>query len=159
MSKLGRMMAFLLVGLITLPACLHATEPGSTSCDTYLREKSPKFRVARKIQSEDKQSVTIFVSVDPTDISRDKLLTVVCGLGRTYARSQTLVVWVLDDYRAATRFNPQGEGNDSATTIAFRASYYFSREKNEQSFGWLPDVHNHSNKVEVDLGPPPVPSP
>jgi hypothetical protein len=95
------------------------------------------------------------VSVAPPDVAEDKLLSLACKLGKDYASQQVLVVWILDNYAAAKRFNPQGEGNDTATSLAFRGSYYFSREKNDQSLGWLPDPHEHSSKIEIKLGPPP----
>jgi len=133
---------------------MAAAEP--TSCNNYLREKAPKFRLARLNQNENMQSATLFISVSPIDITQDKLLILSCSLGRTYAKKQILVVWILDDYKAAKRYNPQGEGNDFATITALRASYGFSREENDQSLTWWPDRRNHyGSTVEVKLGPPP----
>jgi hypothetical protein len=159
MSTLGRIVMALLVAPIVLSGTLHASDE-SSPCDRYSREKLPKFHLARQIRNESLHSIVLFISVATRDITQDRLLTLSCSLGKTYAKNETLVVWILDDRKAAKRYNPQGEGNDSATSLAYRASYSFSREKNDQSFGWLPDRGNYSSAVEIKLGPPPpIPHP
>jgi len=160
MWTVGRIVTVLLFAPIALPVYLHAAASQSSSCDGHLREESPKFRLARQIRNESMQSVILFVSITPRDITQDKLLTLSCSLGKTYARNQSFVLWLFDSYKAAKRFNPQGEGNDSATELAFRSFYSFSREENEQSFSWLPDPGNYASTVKIKLGPPPpLPSP
>jgi hypothetical protein len=132
MWRVGKIVPILLFAPITLLGCLHAAASESAPCDGYLREKAPKFRLVRQIQNESMRFEVLFISVAPGDITQGKLLTLSCSLARTYAMKQTLVVWMLDNYGAAKRFNPQGEGNNSAIVSALRASYSFSRERNDQ---------------------------
>jgi hypothetical protein len=148
----------LLVVPMVYTGSLRANELKLMSCDDYSKQKVPKFRIARRFRNDVMHSVTLFISVAPRDISQDTLLTLGCSLGKTYSRNQTLFIWILDDFGAAKRFNPQGEGNDSATNLAFRASYSFSRERNEQSLSWLPNRGSYGGAVEISLGsPPPIP--
>lgn len=160
MSRLGGTIAVLLVAPMVLTGSLHATDLRSNSCDSYLRETPPKFRIAQQDRNESRRAVILQISLAPRDITQDKLLTLNCSLGRTYAKNQALVVWMFDDYRAAKRYNPQGEGNDNKTALAFRAIYGFIREDNDQSLTWWPIRGNDESTVKIKLGsPPPVPSP
>jgi hypothetical protein len=136
-----------------------ATDAKLSSCAVHSTEKPPQFRVAKKNQNDRWQSVELFISVDPRDDTQDRLLTLGCHLGEIHAKAQILIVWILNDYSAAKHFNPQGEGNDSATSAAFSGSYYFDRNKNTQTLTWLSEPGNHASTVKIDLGPPPpVPS-
>lgn len=160
MRTVLKRMSVLLLIFVELSRVLHAGERRADSCNNYAREIPPKFRLAREIPNQAKQALILFVSVDPRDIAQDKLLSLTCSLGITYAKNQTLVVWILDNYHAAKYYNPQGEGNDRATNLAFRASYGFSRGDNSQSLRWLPDPHDDASAVDIELGPPPpLPSP
>lgn len=146
--------AFLIVSIV-LCGSLHAGEVRSESCSAYSGAKPPKFRLARQVRNEKMRSLVLYISVDPRDITQDKLVNLGCSLGRTYANNQVLIVWILDNYKAAKRFNVQGEGNDSATRLACRASYSFDREENDQSLTWSSDRGNYATTVNVKLGPPP----
>jgi hypothetical protein len=160
MSRLGGTIAVLLVAPMVLTGSLHATDLRSNSCDSYLRETPPKFRIAQQDRNESRRAVILQISLAPRDITQDKLLTLSCSLGRTYAKNQTLNVLILDSYRAAKRFNFQGEGNDNKTALSFRAIYGFSREDDDQSLTWWPIRGNDESTVKIKLGsPPPVPSP
>jgi hypothetical protein len=137
----------------------HATDAKSGSCAAYSTEKPPQFRVAKKNRNDGWQSVELFISVAPRDDTQDRLLTLGCHIGEIYAKAQILTVWILNDYRAAKHFNPQGEGNDRVTNSAFSGSYYFNRNTNDQSLTWLSEPGSHASTVKIELGPPPpVPS-
>jgi hypothetical protein len=160
MSKLSGIMAVLLVAFIVLPGGLHAVDFRSDSCDSYSKEKPPKFRLARQHRNESRQALILHISVAPRDVTQDRLLTLGCSLGRNYANNQALVVLIFDNHRAARRYNPQGEGNDEKMELAYRASYGFDRDDKRQSLDWRPTRDNHESNVEIKLGPPPpVPSP
>jgi len=159
-TKLSGKLGVLLVAFMVLPGGLRAADLRSDSCDSYSRQTPPKFRIARHDQNESLQIVSLFISVAPRDIAQDKLLSLGCSLGRTYAHNQALVVLIFDNYRAARRYNPQGEGNDEKMELAYRASYGFDRDDKRQSLDWRPVRDNHESRVEINLGsPPPVPSP
>jgi hypothetical protein len=155
LPKIGQAVAVLMVGLTSVFGWADAPQVVSDSCDAHLTEAPPKFRVGRHHYNEDRQSMVLNVSIAHKEVTQAKLLSLSCNLGRHYSSLKALVVWILDDYRAAKRFSRQGEGNDAATVLAFRGSYYFSRETNEQSLGWFPDPQDHTHKIEIKLGLPP----
>jgi hypothetical protein len=147
-------LALIAFGLATAYLCAGQSPPRSDSCDRALKKTSPKFRIARRSQNAARHALVLWVSVAPHDVAEDKLLSLGCKLGSDYANEQVLVVWIFDTDAAAKRFNPQGEGNDAATSLALRGSYYFSRENKDQSLGWFPDPRDHSRHIEIKLGPP-----
>lgn len=153
----GRLVPILLVAPIALFGCLRATASEPASCDNYLREKAPKFHLAR--QNQDNEFAILYISVASREITEEKLLTLSCSLGKTYARKQILVVWIFDNLRAAKHYNPQGEGNDAAMISALRASYGFGRKENDHSLTWWPDRRNRDKTVDVKLAPLPMPLP
>ena len=126
-------------------------------CERYLKHEVPRFRVARKHRTEIKPGLVLFVSIAPSDVERDKLVALACKLGRDYANEEALYVWILDSYKAARRYSPQGEGNDRTTNLSFRASYGFFCDsgKCEHSLDWWPDPLDRSRWVHIDLGEPP----
>lgn len=99
----------------------------------------------------------MFVSVDPKKVSRNNLLALSCKLGADHANEEKFFVFILDTHRAARRFNPQGEGNDRKTNLAYRGSYGFWRDNANagQSLGWKPDRFDPDRWIEIDLGAPP----
>jgi hypothetical protein len=66
------------------------------------------------------------------------------------------VIWIFDNSRAAKRYNPQGEGNDTPTALAMRGSYSFSREENDQALTWWPNPQDRCRYAKVTLGAPPI---
>ncbi len=152
MLSLWRLCVALAFGLALVSEHTYAIREMSDSCHAHSKEKVPKYRIAQQHRNEGRKSVVLNVSVAPSDVSQMKLISLACKLAMTYASEKALVIWILDDYRAARRFNPQGEGNDAATTYAFRGSYSFNRENNDNSLIWLPDPNDHSSRIEVKLG-------
>jgi hypothetical protein len=131
----------------------------SAQCKDYLSWKIPRFRVARKDISEDGSAVVLYISIAPSYIDREDLITLGCALGRQYADRDSLRVHIMDSYRAAKRFNPQGEGNDRQTNLSNRASYGFGRDTHGGTSGqyldWRPSA-DEPGWNHIDLGPSPV---
>ena len=126
----------------------------SDSCDAHSNSRIPRFRIARNFENATARGRIIKLSIAPEEVTQDKLISLVCKLGRDYANEQVLVIWILNNSRAAQRFNPQGEGNDTPADLAMRASYSFSREENDQALTWWPDPRERSRYVKVKLGAP-----
>ena len=148
----------------SLVAFQRATNQGkdkeSDTCETYLKQKPPKYRLARQFHTQTNygSALHIFVSIDQKDVTRDKLLALSCKLGIDHANEENFFVFILDTHRAAKRFNPQGEGNDRQTNLADRAFYAFSRERGDaygQSLTWKPDRYDPDRWVNIELGRPP----
>jgi hypothetical protein len=119
--------------------------------------KAPaKYRVAKQYRTDVRSGLVLFVSTDPVNLQPDKVLALVCALARLHAAEEFLSVYVLDDYRAAKKYNPNGEGNDRRTDLAFRGQYGFTRYPANglwQEFDWRADPDGPF--VHVDLGAPP----
>lgn len=127
------------------------------NCETYSRNKVPKYRVAKTIPLA-VPGLDLYVSVAPPDFERDKLLTLSCTLGKLYADKDMLFVWIFDNRHAARQFDAQGEGNDRRTNLSRRARYSFSRVQNHvlgQSLDLWLDPVDHPRPIHIDLGPPP----
>jgi hypothetical protein len=95
------------------------------------------------------------ISISPRDATLDKVAALACLLGKHNAKERVLVVWIFDDFRAAKRFRPDGEGVSENTKHALRASYNLDRDKELQELTWTPDPKNPVNSMKVDLGIPP----
>ena len=128
----------------------------SDSCAVHLNSRIPRFRIARNFENAAARGRVIKLSIAPKDVTQDQLISLVCKLARDYANEQVLVVWILDNHQAARRYNPQGEGNDTPTDLAMRASYSFSREGNDQDLTWWPEPQDRSRYVKLALGEPPT---
>lgn len=136
----------------------HGKSKDQETCQSYLNVRMPNYKIARLIRGDTGPVLDVYVAMKPRDIIREKLLVIGCKLGMKYAKEQTLFVYVFDDPRAAKRFNPQGEGNDRATNLSYRAVYSFSREPGYgygQSLAWKPDRNDPDHWVNIDLGGPP----
>ena len=95
------------------------------------------------------------VGISPRDATLEKVAALACLLGKQNAPERVLVVWIFDDFRAAKRFRPQGEGVSESTKHALRASYNFDRDKESQELTWTPDPKNPVNSTKLNLGVPP----
>lgn len=164
MVKRQRGRHLLIVVLLWTQVCMVApllkaqTSSETDTCQKYLPSIIPKFKIVRETRKMTKSSLVLFVSVLPSDATRNRLIAVSCQLGKKYASEQNLFVWILDSERAAKKFNPQGEGNDTETNLAYLGLYGFSREPGKahgQSLEWKPDPLNFKRLVHIDLGPPP----
>jgi hypothetical protein len=141
---------WLLVGAHSTAAQANASRCANASLTV------PKYKIAREFRPDVKPGLFLYVSVDPKDVTEEKLVTLVCALGVRYSREQTLIVWLFDDVHAAKNYNPQGEGNDRRTIRGYRGSYGYSRDPDKpfgQDLDWYPEPLG--SKVHVDLGPPP----
>lgn len=117
----------------------------------------PKYKIAREFRPDVKPGLFLHVSVDPKDVTQEKLVTLVCALGVLSSREQMLVVWLFDDVHAAKNYNPQGEGNDRRTIRGYRGSYGYSRDPDKpsgQELDWYPEPLG--SLVHLDLGPAPA---
>lgn len=131
----------------------------SDSCDAYSGISVPKYRIAQTFVNRDAKFTSLTVSIAPTDTNREKVVALACKLGRDYSREQVLVVWILDNHRAAKQFRFAGQYSSEATRAALRASYSFDREKNSQELTWMPDRDKSFSTIKIKLGaPPPVAS-
>lgn len=155
-TKLYRILVLALSILAGAAGTRGQTSTVHDSCDSYLKLRKPQFRIVRKQRTTLKPGLELFVSVPPRDADRSGLLAVVCYLGQEFATETALFVWILDNQKAAGRYNPQGEGNDRETASAFRGLYGFNRDDGgSQSFEWKPDPDKPQLLVHIDLGPPP----
>src|SRR5579862_9101400 len=84
----------------------------SEDCGRYLSKPVPKFNVAKRYRSPIDGSLVLFGSVSPAQSDREDLVALACNLGRVHSAENQLFVWILNDFQAAKRFNPSGEGND-----------------------------------------------
>jgi hypothetical protein len=127
------------------------------SCDRYTSQPIPKFRVAKKFRNEPKPGLSLFISISPSAFQRDKLLALVCDLGRRHAKEESLFVFVLNSYKAASQYNGSGEGEDYETMTSPLVFYAFLRHDGtgNQSMAWSPDRYNASTRIHIDLGEPP----
>jgi len=148
----------------SLVASQRATNQGkdkeSDTCETYLKQKPPKYRLARQFYTHTNYGSALhtFVSIDQKDVTRNKLFALSCKLGVDHANEEDFFVYILDTPRAARRFNPQGEGNDRQTNLADRGFYAFVRDRGNaygQSLTWKPDRDDPDRWVNIELGPPP----
>jgi hypothetical protein len=125
-------------------------------CLKYQKTQVPLYRVARESRTD--SALTLFISIAPAQTDRDSLLALSCQLGRDHVAQDALFVWILDNYRAAKRYNPQGEGNDRSTASSFVGLYGFSRQPGGtygQTLEWQPNRADRGSLVHIDLGPPP----
>lgn len=132
----------------------------SDTCEAYLKREAPKYRIARQFHTHTnyESALFVFVSVNRSDVTRDKLLALSCKLGLDRANERDFFVYILDTPRAAKRFNPQGEGNDRQTNLADRGFYAFVRDSGNaygQSLTWKPDRDDPDRWINIELGPPP----
>lgn len=143
--------------LLMLPSQSSQEIRSKETCQSDQKHAAPRYRVAKKYRTDLKPGLVMFVSVAPSEIDRDKLIALACELGRKYLNEDRLSVWILDSYRAARRFHPQGEGNDRQTNLSRRALFGFSRENGdgEQSLEWWPDPIDRNRRVHIDLGDAP----
>jgi hypothetical protein len=125
-------------------------------CLKYQKRQVPRYRVARESRTNTTQ--TLFISIAPAQTDRDSLVALSCQLGRDHIAQDALFVWILDNYRAAKRYNPQGEGNDRSTASSFVGLYGLSRQLGRtygQTLEWRPNRAERGRLVHIDLGPPP----
>jgi len=141
---------------------VFAQQPGSPAkteqehCSAYLNQAVPTYRVAWHYKTTG-PGMTMYISIAPGDVTRDKLIALGCKLGRDHARGENLFVLILDSYAEAKRFCFQCEGGDRQTSFSFRAMYAFNREPGNayQSLSWRPDRDTLHKWEQIDLGPPP----
>lgn len=169
---------FCSASLIAAQVGALARDKEKDTCGPYLGAAVPKYRIARQFRdrTEYGSSLTILLSVDQKDVTRDNLLALSCKLGADHSNEDGFFVFILDTRRAAKRFVPLGDpGNDRQTNKAYRAFYAFSREDPQlkwptpydvyaltnprgpsgQSLSWKPDPSQPDRWVSIDLGPPP----
>lgn len=121
-------------------------------------EGVPKYHVVRHYTTDLKRGLALFMDIATADVTREKLVALVCRVGTDHSQEQSLFVYIFDSKRAAKRFNPQGEGNDRQSNLEYRGLYWFSREPGKaygQSLDWRPDRDDINSWVHIDLGPPP----
>lgn len=155
MSK--RCLALMLFLTFSTPSGAQITSEMDT-CEKYPPEIAPKFRIVRETRKMTESSLVLFVSVARGGATRNHLVALSCQLGRKYSSEENLFVWILNSERAAKKFNPQGEGNDRQTNVAYLGLYGFSRETKHaygQSLDWRPDSLHPDRLVHIGLGPPP----
>lgn len=118
----------------------------------------PRYRAAGRYRTDIKPGLVLFVSINPADVTRDKLIALVCKLGIDHAKEEVLRVHIFDSSRAAKKFDPLEEGNDRRTNLSYRADYSFARSAefaHGQFLNWRPDRDDFEHWVHIDLGPPP----
>lgn len=169
MTQITRITAFLLTSFLLGSSLIAAKRPAnqerdkeSDSCEAYLKSKAPKHRIARQIHTHTNHAsaLTMHVSIDQKDVTRDKLIALSCQLGVDHASEEHFFLFILDTFRAAKRFNPLGAGTSGQTNLSYRGLYGFSREPGSaygQSLAWKPDRNDPNHWVEINLGPPPKP--
>lgn len=165
MTQITRGTALLLTSFLCGSSLIAVRRPAnqeknkeSDSCEKYSADVAPRFKVVRETRKMTKSSLVLFVSVAPSDTTRNRLVALSCELGRKYAAEENVFVWILDSKRAAKRFNPLGAGTSGQTYLSYRGLYGFSREPGSaygQSLSWKPDRNDPNHWVEIDLGPPP----
>jgi hypothetical protein len=157
LSKTLRLLFVSIFVFVGAPSIAAQGKSEKDTCDRYTSQPIPKFRVAKKYRNEPKPGLTLFVSISPSAFQRDKLLALVCDLGRRHAEEESLFVFVLNSYKAASQYNASGEGEDYETMISPLVLYAFLRRDGtgNQGMDWYPDRDNASTSIHVDLGEPP----
>ena len=162
MSTRTRRIVALLLAHLAFTGLALAGDSQPESCGTYLKQPPPKYKLARRILTVNAAATALHVSVSPKDATREKLMTLGCNMGLSHARDQVFLVWIFDNHRAAKFFEfSQGSANGREVLRHVRATYFFSREDNTQTF----TLENYSGPgrygtIKTDLGlPPPLPSP
>lgn len=120
---------FFSASLIAAQVGALARDKAKDTCGPYLGAPVPKYRIARQFRdrTEYGSSLTILLSVDQKDVTRDNLLALSCKFGVDHANEESFFLRILDTRRAAKRFVPLGDpGNDRQTNMAYRAFYAFS---------------------------------
>lgn len=145
-----------------IPAALYTSSEQPTelraSCGDLHGERPPDFRVAKEFRGDVRPALFLYISVVPSAISRDGLIALACKLGMDHAGEERVFVWILDNHRAAKRFDHVKGGPDLETNLAFRARYSFSRDPKAgygQSLTWRPDRNDFNRLEKINLGPPP----
>ncbi len=143
-------------------ACLSLAGVPATAQDTFSmpckgesRSAAPGFRVAHRYSNPAAHSMMMNIGISPRDASLDKVAALACLLGERNAQERVLVVWIFDDFGAAKRFRPSGEGVSEGTRHALRAAYNLDRDKESQDLTWTPDPKNPLNSRKIDLSFPP----
>ena len=156
LSKTLRLLLVSIFVFVGVPSIAAQGKSEKDTCDRYTSQPIPKFRVARKYRTEPDPGLSLFVSISPSAFQRDKLLALVCDLGRRHAEEESLYVFVLDSYKAASQYIV-GEGQDRETMLSPVVSYRFRRNDGtgHQSLDWLSDRYDDSTSVHIDLGEPP----
>lgn len=156
-TRIAGVLLFLFALTFAFPV-LGQTAIEQATCEHFSSAMVPTFKIVRSTRKTTRSSLVLFVSVAPADMTRDHIVALSCRLGKRYSSEQNLFVWIFDSRRAAMRFNPQGEGNDRQTNLAYRALYGFSRQpgaKYGQTIDWRPNAQEVSRWVHIDLGLPP----
>lgn len=149
--------------LLACPNCgAQEREIQKEDCATFASAPVPKYHIRHRYHAGIKPMLFLFVSVDPSDISRDDVIALACHIGKKYSAEQALGLWILDDSHAAKVYAPAHEGNSGKTERALRATYEFYRdffrEKDSQFLDWRPDPNDRSRWIHIDLGKAPVAS-
>lgn len=130
----------------------------SDSCGRYKAQPIIRYHIARKVRIKESRLVYLFISIDPEDVDRSKLLTLGCALGRKFSREWALAVYIFDNNKFAKSFNPQGEGNSDAAYRSNCGLYRFIREGQVTGQEMLLRSNPKSSDLDIriDLGPPPT---
>jgi hypothetical protein len=154
-AKLILISALACLGLLVVAHSAAAQANASRCANASLTV--PQYKIAREFRPDVKPGLFLYVSVDPKDVTEEKLVTLVCALGVLHSRQETLIVWLFDDVHAAKNYNPQGEGNDRRTIRDYRGSYGYSRDPDRlfpQNLDWYPEPLG--SLVHLGLGPAPA---
>ena len=68
----------------------------------------PRFRIARNFENATARGRIIKLSIAPEEVTQDKLISLVCKLGRDYANEQVLVIWILNNNRGGPAIQSAG---------------------------------------------------
>ncbi len=121
-----------------------------------MNQRLPDYRVANRFLKEEPVYIHLYVSVVRRDITRSRMIALVCKLAQENAEADTLSIQVFDRFQVATKFGPNNEGDPAGSDKSRRAIYMFSREPGEahgQRLDWLPS--NEREWKHIYLGPPP----
>jgi hypothetical protein len=129
-------------------------------CSRHLTAHVPAYRLDRSTRLEKDRTLVLYISIAPDDAGQESLIALACSLGKQYATETFLYAYLFDSRFAAKHYNPQHEGNTAQEEASYLGAYSFAR---------LPELYGaqlsvstkkgNSNRVDIDLGPPPVNDP
>lgn len=115
---------------------------------------SPRYYVgfSRSWTHADESITEMNVSVTPSDITQDRLISLVCKITAAHRKADVLIIWILDSRKAAKRFRFTGQGI-SGSGFKVRGSYSYNRKASAQQLTWTPDPENPSSSIKIVLKP------
>ena len=133
------------------------------SCSAHHQDRSPKYRVVRKVPWKSIGILYVLVVIKPQDASKANLISVGCSVGQRFAQWDTVEAEIFDSEDDARRYSIAagitGQEGPGEGLAGLKAIYQMAQTGKAAGQGLLyrDDPTSPYMTVSIELGPPPKP--